>query len=236
MKTLLAKLLSRVGTAALWTAVNPVLEPGEIGYESDTGKVKFGDGLTLWNALAYFSGGAGTNVATDVIWDAKGDLAAATGPNAAVKLVIGTDGHVLTADSGEATGIKWAVGGGGVTDHGALTGLADNDHPQYQRVLIQTLSDGANIAWNLNLGGQAVVTLGGNRTLDNPTNLVAGAIYTLRVIQDGVGTRLLAFGAAYLWPRAIPPTLTATAGATDVLVFLCDGTNMIPLAAVFDVR
>lgn len=236
MKVLLAKLQLRHGTAAAWVAANPVLLDGEFGYESDTGKAKLGDGLTAWNGLGYFAGGAGTNVATDIIWDTKGDLAAATGPNAAVKLPVGTDGHVLTADSGEATGIKWAVGGGGVTDHGALTGLADNDHPQYQRVLVQTLSDGANIAWDLNLGGQAVVTLGGNRTLDNPTNLVAGAIYTLRVIQDGTGTRLLTFDTAYLWPKDVPPTLSATAGATDVLVFLCDGTNMIPLAAVFDVR
>jgi hypothetical protein len=62
----------------------------------------------------------------------KGDLFAATGSGAVARVGVGTDGHVLTADSAEATGVKWAASsGGGVTDHGALTGLGDDDHPQY---------------------------------------------------------------------------------------------------------
>lgn len=43
----------RHGTAAQWTAVNPVLLTGEPGYEDDTGKYKIGDGTTAWTALAY---------------------------------------------------------------------------------------------------------------------------------------------------------------------------------------
>lgn len=49
------------------------------------------------------------NVATDTIWDAKGDLAVATGADAASKLAVGTNAHVLTADSTQATGVKWAA-------------------------------------------------------------------------------------------------------------------------------
>jgi hypothetical protein len=48
-------------------------------------------------------------VATDPLWDAKGDLAVATGPDSAVKLVVGADGQVLTADSTQTRGIKWAA-------------------------------------------------------------------------------------------------------------------------------
>lgn len=51
-------------------------------------------------------------VAADVIWDAKGDLAGGTGANTAVKLTVGSNGTVLTADSGETTGMKWAAAGG----------------------------------------------------------------------------------------------------------------------------
>lgn len=49
----------RHDTAANWTAANPTLAQGEAGYETDTGKLKVGDGVTAWAALAYF-GGSGT--------------------------------------------------------------------------------------------------------------------------------------------------------------------------------
>jgi hypothetical protein len=45
----------RRGSAASWAATNPVLNAGEPGLESDTGKVKWGDGVTVWNSLPYLS-------------------------------------------------------------------------------------------------------------------------------------------------------------------------------------
>jgi microcystin-dependent protein len=44
----------RRGAAASWTASNPVLAQGELAYETDTGKLKIGDGLTHWVSLAYY--------------------------------------------------------------------------------------------------------------------------------------------------------------------------------------
>lgn len=49
------------------------------------------------------------DVATDPIWDAKWDLAVGTGANTASRLAVGTNWQVLTADSAEATGTKWAT-------------------------------------------------------------------------------------------------------------------------------
>lgn len=46
----------RRGTAAFWTDENPVLHQGEPGFESDTGKLKIGDGETFWRELPYFTG------------------------------------------------------------------------------------------------------------------------------------------------------------------------------------
>ena len=46
----------RRGTAAQWTSANPVLAAGEIGTETDTGKLKVGDGTSTWSALAYIQG------------------------------------------------------------------------------------------------------------------------------------------------------------------------------------
>jgi hypothetical protein len=42
----------------VWTSVNPVLASSEIGYETDTKKVKFGDGVSPWVSLPYLSGDA----------------------------------------------------------------------------------------------------------------------------------------------------------------------------------
>lgn len=53
MTTILTTFKIRRDTAANWTAENPVLAEGEPGLETDTRKIKWGDGSTAWNSLAY---------------------------------------------------------------------------------------------------------------------------------------------------------------------------------------
>lgn len=48
------------GTAARWTEINPVLAAGELGLETDTNKIKFGDGTSTWSALSYAAESAST--------------------------------------------------------------------------------------------------------------------------------------------------------------------------------
>jgi hypothetical protein len=50
----------RRDTAANWTTANPILALGEPGLETDTRKVKYGDGSTTWNGLSYAYSGTGT--------------------------------------------------------------------------------------------------------------------------------------------------------------------------------
>ena len=47
------KIQVRRGLASLWTSTNPTLSAGEIGYETDTGLFKIGDGTTTWTSLSY---------------------------------------------------------------------------------------------------------------------------------------------------------------------------------------
>lgn len=95
-----------------------------------------------------------------------------------------------------------------------------------------TLTDGANISWNLDNAQVAEVALGGNRTLDNPTNMKDGGTYILRVEQDSTGSRTLAYGTAYKWTGGTAPTLTTAGGSVDVLTFISDGTNMYGVASL----
>lgn len=58
------KITIRRGTASAWTSANPTLSGGEMGYETDTGKMKIGTGTTAWTSLGYFAGegGGATNL------------------------------------------------------------------------------------------------------------------------------------------------------------------------------
>jgi len=64
-QTIPARIVIRRDTAAAWTAANPVLLSGEWGFETDTRKLKIGNGSSAWNALSYYStGGGGATILT----------------------------------------------------------------------------------------------------------------------------------------------------------------------------
>jgi hypothetical protein len=56
----------RRGTASQWTSANPTLASGELAHETDTGKIKVGDGSTAWSSLAYFTAGSGDMTGVDI--------------------------------------------------------------------------------------------------------------------------------------------------------------------------
>ena len=100
-----------------------------------------------------------------------------------------------------------------------------------QRGTIVTLIDGATITPNFSSGNNFALTIGGNRTLANPTNIAAGQSGVI-VITNG-GSHTLAFGSYWKFKDGTAPTITVS--ATDVLAYYCDSTTRISAAVLANV-
>lgn len=96
-----------------------------------------------------------------------------------------------------------------------------------QRGSVSALTDGATITPNFNTANNFSLTIGGNRTLANPTNLTAGQSGVILITQDGTGGRTLAYGSYWKFTGATAPTLTTTANAVDALVYYVNSTTSI---------
>lgn len=82
-----------------------------------------------------------------------------------------------------------------------------------------TLTDATTIAVDMSTFLNAAVTLGGNRTLGNPTNTKVGQTGYIRIIQDATGSRTLAYGSNWEFGGGVAPVLTTTANAVDILFY-----------------
>lgn len=105
-----------------------------------------------------------------------------------------------------------------------------------QRGTVVALTDASSIATDLSLGNNFSVTLGGNRTLANPTNTTAGQSGVIVITQDGTGSRTLAYGSNWKFPTGTAPTLTTTAAAVDVLCYYVESSTRITARLLADVK
>lgn len=105
-----------------------------------------------------------------------------------------------------------------------------------QRGAVVALTDGATITPDMSLGNNFSVTLGGNRTLANPSNLTAGQHGVITITQDGTGSRTLAFGSQWKFASGTAPSLTATASAVDVLAYYVESATRITAKLIGDVK
>ncbi len=118
-----------------------------------------------------------------------------------------------------------------------LAGLAvTQSFTKAQRGTPVALTDGATIAVDMSLGNNFSVTLAGNRTLGDPTNVTAGQSGVIVVTQDGTGSRTLAYaGTKYKFAGGTAPTLTTTAAAVDVLAYYCESATRITVTSLLNV-
>jgi len=107
----------------------------------------------------------------------------------------------------------------------SMTGLNSKGIPAskingFPSANIQTLTDETNISWDVSKGAFATITLLGSRTLNNPTNVIPGSVYKLKVVQDSTGGRILSFESYFKFSGGTPPTLSSSAGAVDLFEFI----------------
>jgi hypothetical protein len=135
-----------------------------------------------------------SNAIQNAIVDAKGDLIGATGADTPARLAVGTNGQVLTADSAEATGLKWATAASGGMTLLSTTTLSSTSH---------TISDISQDYKHLFFYIKGV-----NNSATPPTSL------NVRLNGD-TGTNY-----QYASVRTIGSTLTGSAGADTGLQFI----------------
>jgi len=104
--------------------------------------------------------------------------------------------------------------------------------PNALACLFGTLTDGANISVNAIGTNNFRVTLGGNRTLDNPTNLSDGQVLNFRIAQDATGNRTLSYGNKFKWPGGSPPTLSTAGNAVDMISCIYDSSSDTLMCAI----
>ena len=103
----------RRGVALQWSNANPILSQGEPGYETDTGLLKMGDGLTPWNSLNYYSDVLNPNGAVSL------GLFAGTTGQLSNAIAIGT----YAGTTGQKTG-SIAIGNGAATSNQGIGSIA----------------------------------------------------------------------------------------------------------------
>lgn len=117
----------------------------------------------------------------------------------------------------------------------AGTGV-NNTFTAAQRGSITTLTYGATVTPDFDDNNHFTLTLTGNATLANPSNLTAGQSGVIYVIQDGTGSRTLSYGSYWKFEGGTAPTLTTNSNAVDALVYHVRTASQITVVPILDVR
>ena len=137
---------------------NPLV-PGALYYNTTTAE------MYVYDGAAWLAVNAGTFISETII-DAKGDLIAGSAADTPARVAVGTNGYVLTADSAEAAGVKWALAAAGATGGGTDQVFYEND---------DDVSVSYTISSGKNAGTFGPVSIGSGATVEIPS----GSVWTI---------------------------------------------------------
>ena len=146
--------------------------------------------------------------------------------SAAITVVTAGSGISVTGTAVANTGVLSVNGSTGAITNIAATNAAQS-YTAAQRGTISALTDGATITADFAVANNFSVTLGGNRTLANPSNQTAGQSGCIWITQDGTGSRTLAYGSQWDFTGGTAPTLSTAAAAVDCLVYAVQSSTKI---------
>jgi hypothetical protein len=155
----------RRDTASNWTVNNPILLQGEQGYETNTGKMKIGDGVTPWNNLSYWvTGQSGT-----------------TGPTGPANLSV-TDGSQTVTG---VTSLVFSGGGVGVSGSGSTATITiSSDLSSIYNSVVRYVID--NTIVNTMASNEKVTIMSSGNVYANRTWSRSGTTLTINSVAHGL--------------------------------------------------
>ena len=90
-----------------------------------------------------------------------------------------------------------------------------------------TLTFDATQDWDVRASPVAKVTLTNNVTFDAPSNPTTGQYISIVCIQDGTGSRTIAWNAVFEFTGDTAPTATTTASKGDMFTFRYNGSKWL---------
>jgi hypothetical protein len=206
---------------------------GSLAFDSGTGVFTY-TVVTAANIRGNFSVAVGSGLTYDSGTGAFGTSAIPNSQLANSSVTLGSTSVALGGTITTATGLS-ITGNAGTVTNGAYLNAAQS-FTAGQRGSVSALTDGATITPDFAVANNFSVTLGGSRTLANPSNQTAGQMGTIIITQDGSGGRTLAYGSNYKFPGGTAPTLTTTAGAVDALAYYVESASRITCRLINDVK